>query len=151
MHQCEPQAGFTMIEMIVVIIIIGVLAVVAVPRMLGKSEFEAYAFNDEAQAVVRYAQKTAIAQRRPVYVVISASSIQACFTDATCATNVPSPSKPGAGLTATAPSGTTLSPATSFFFNGLGVPSIASNLTVTMGSSVSRQFTVQAQTGLVHE
>jgi MSHA pilin protein MshC len=139
-----------MIEMIVVIIILGVLAVVAVPRLMGRSEFEAYAFNDEAQAVVRYAQKTAIAQRRAVYVVISASAIQVCFTDATCATTVPNPSKPGSGLAATAPAGTTLSPATSFFFNGLGMPSFASTLTVTMTSSVSRQFIVQAQTGLVH-
>lgn len=139
-----------MIEMIVVIIIIGVLAVVAVPRMMDKSEFEAYAFNDEAQSVVRYAQKTAIAQRRAVYVVITATSIQACFADPTCAITVPDPSKPGAGLAASVPSGTTLSPATSFFFNGLGEPSFGSNLTVTMASSISRQFTVEAQTGLVH-
>ena len=139
-----------MVEMIVVIIIIGILAVVAVPRMLAKSEYQAYAFNDEALGTVRYAQKTAIAQRRSVYVVISASSIQICYVDTSCATPVPSPSQAGAGLMATAPSGTTISPATSFSFNGLGKPSFASNLTISMTSGVARQFTVEAETGLVH-
>lgn len=133
-----------------VIMIAGILAVVAVPRMLAKSSYEAYAYNDEALAVLRYAQKAAVAQRRNVFVVVTAGGLSVCFVDTSCATPVPSPHKAGAALTAPAPSGTTVSPATSFSFNGLGKPSFSSNLTLTLSSDTTRQITIETETGLVH-
>jgi len=139
-----------MVEMIMVIVIVGILAVVVIPKMMDKGEYEAFAFHDDAQALVRYAQKTAIAQRRAVYVVIGASKIQACFTDASCGTPVPDPGKSTSPLVINAPAGTSVSPATNFYFNGLGKPSLGGNLTVTSVASVSRQFTVEKETGLVH-
>lgn len=139
-----------MVEMIVVILIVGVLAAVAVPRLLSKGQYQAYAFNDEAIATVRYAQKVAIAQRRLVYVVVTSAAITACYVDATCSSPVPSPHTTGAGLRADAPTGTTLSPATSFNFNGLGQPSFGSALTLTMTGNGTRQFTIEADTGFVH-
>lgn len=139
-----------MVELIMVILIAGILAVVAVPRMLARSSYEAYAYNDEALSVLRYAQKTAIAQRRNVFVVATAAGISVCFVDVTCATPVPSPHRAGAALTAPAPSGTTLSPATTFYFDGLGKPSFASALTLTLISDQARQIIIEAETGLVH-
>lgn len=139
-----------MVELIMVIMILGILAVVAVPRMLARSSYEAYAYNDEALAVLRYAQKTAIAQRRNVFVVVTTTGISVCFVDATCGTPVPSPHKAGAALTAPVPSGATLSPTTSFSFNGLGKPSFTSALTLTLTSNGARQIIIEAETGLVH-
>lgn len=139
-----------MVELVMVIMILGILAAVAVPRMLGRSSYEAYAYNDEVQAVLRYAQKTAIAQRRAVYVVLTAGGLSVCFVDTTCATPVPSPHGTGAALSAPAPAGTTVSPVTSFHFDGLGSPSFTSNLTVTLAGADTRQITIEAETGLVH-
>ena len=68
------QRGFTLIELIMVIIMLGVLAVFAAPRMFDSSDFYARGFHDETLALLRYAQKAAIAQRRTVCVTFSTTA-----------------------------------------------------------------------------
>ena len=63
--------GFTLVELIIVIVLLGVLAVVAAPRIFNNTDFYARGFHDETMALLRYAQKTAIAQRRTVCLAIS--------------------------------------------------------------------------------
>lgn len=63
--------GFTLIELIMVILVMGVLAVVAAPRVFNTSDVNARGFHDETLALLRYAQKSAIAQRRTVCVSFS--------------------------------------------------------------------------------
>jgi MSHA pilin protein MshC len=81
--RCQPYAllgdarGFTLIELIMVIVLIGVLAVFAAPK-LNLSIFNERGFHDETLAYLRYAQKTAIAQRRTVCVTVAG----ACPADA---------------------------------------------------------------------
>ncbi len=57
-----------------VLVLIGVLAVVAVPRIFNSSDYYARGFHDETLALLRYAQKSAVAQRRTVCVKFSATS-----------------------------------------------------------------------------
>src|SRR5207247_3623636 len=71
------RRGFTLPELVMVIVVIGILAVVTAPRFISWKGFSSRGFYDEAQAVVRYAQKTAVAWRRTIYVCVSATAISA--------------------------------------------------------------------------
>jgi len=143
-----PEQGFTLIEMIVVVMVLSVLAVVAMPRMTGRGDFDALAFHDRALAAVRYAQKIAVAQNTTVFVITAENVLSLCF-DAGCAVavNDPAATQP---LLLTAPSGTTLtSSAGSFSFDGLGRPS-GGAVTFSVGGMPTRTFTVEQETGYVH-
>lgn len=150
--------GFTLVELIATVTVIAILGVFAAPRFIGHSGFESRGFYDRAQATVRYAQKIAVAQRQsppknPIFVVITAGQIAVCY-DAACATPVNDPST-GNPLLLAAPSGITLSPATSFSFSGSGAPSLAGQLAIAVNSSdpgdVNRTFYVEPMTGYVHD
>lgn len=159
--------GFTLTELVAILVILGVLAAVAIPRFIGQRGVDARAFHDQCQAVVRYAQKVAVAQRRTVYVDVAANRIGVCY-DAGCGAKVPPPpgfrhatdaalancaeSNPDnpAWLCAGAPTGVTLSPPASFNFNGLGQPNLAGTLTITVAGEGSRTFVVERETGYVH-
>lgn len=71
----KSKAGFTLIELIFVLVILGILAVTVVPNFVGVSQVNVRGFHDETLAYLRYAQKTAIAQRRDVCVTFTNSSI----------------------------------------------------------------------------
>ena len=151
MNQPNPSAnGFTIAELVSTILIVGILAAVAIPRFIGKSAFASRGFYDEAQTVVRYAQKIAIAQRRLIYVCITPTTITAAQNSG-CPTPLVHPGT-GAALTSTAPSGVTLAPVTQFTFDGIGRPSTA--LTITFTSTIpddpARQMIVEAEVGYVH-
>ena len=148
-------AGFSLVELVTTLIVVGILAAFAIPRFVGRTGFESRGFYDQAQGIVRYAQKIAIAQRQsppkpPVFVVITAGQIRICY-DAGCVTPVNDPTT-GSALIVSAPSGVTLSPAT-FSFSGSGVSSIGAQLTINVNSTgvgdIPRTFFVET-TGYVH-
>ena len=153
MSQRTPH-GFTLIELVMVMVIIGILAVVAIPRLTDRQTFEARSFHEQAKSMVRYAQKTAIAQHRNVFVNVSANLI--CLTyvaDAAC-TNVTAgdvvlnPADNQRFLKPT-PTGVSFSTVTSFSFSALGRPSVAQVIGVS-GDGLIRNITVESETGYVH-
>jgi len=156
------QPGFTLIELIMVLVIMGVLAVFAAPRLLSTGDFYARGLKDETLGLLRYAQKTAIAQRRTVCVTLTTSAatppnaggvltIASAPGSASCDTALTGPNgDPTAVITAR--SGIDFSASTTFNFDGLGQPSAAQVIQITNASAVAgTPIVVEAGTGYVHD
>jgi MSHA pilin protein MshC len=147
--------GFTLPELVMTITIIAVLGALVGPRLMSSSAFETRGFYDEAQAVVRYAQKTAIARRQLVTVCIESDRIFA-ISNANCGTPtfLAHPFNTGNPLRASSRGGVTLTPAGTFFtFDGLGRPNPSPPPDITFTSPVAgdpaRKIVIAEETGYV--
>lgn len=134
-----------------VLVLVGVLAVYAAPRLFNSAEFNARGFHDETLAFLRYAQKTAIAQRRTVCITFTIGSATLKVDNdgsAGCEANLAGPKGDSPG-TITARSGVIYSslPA-AVSFDALGQPAATQTIQV---QGVGRSITVEAGTGYVHE
>jgi MSHA pilin protein MshC len=135
--------GFSLMELVVTIVIAGILAAIAIPQF-NRTETDAAWYYEQVRSAVRFAQRTAVAQRRQVFVVMEAGpQLALCYADP-CGTRVTELST-GQAYQLVAPAGVGLAiSATPLSFNGLGQPSSAA--TVTVGARV---ITVNAETGYV--
>lgn len=146
-------AGFTLVELVVTIAILAIVAAVAAPRFFQASTFQSRGFYDKSAAVIRLAQKTAVAWRRPVYVCVTSSPTKVIAASvAGCGANTEL-KYPVSGAIASeeAPPGVTLN-VVQFSFDGLGSPSpgaITINFTSTIAGDPARTITVAANTGYV--
>lgn len=135
--------GYSLIELVVVLVVAGIMAAIVMPQF-NQPQIDASWYQEQAKAALRYAQRQAVAQRRTVYVFVTASSVELCLA----ATN-PCPAGSGLPDMATgnaykiaAPNGVSLVPV-AFSFNPLGQPSAGAPFTV--GTVI-----VEAETGYVH-
>lgn len=148
--------GFTLIELIMVLVLLGVLAVYAIPRVMNRNDFDARGFHDQTLAYLRYAQKTAIAQRRAVCVAFSANTVTltraSVEASAACDTALAGPNgeaflqSPNGVAYSAAPAG--------FRFDGLGQPLTGVNTAAPRAFQVAnagRSITVESGTGYVHD
>lgn len=167
--------GFTMVELIVVMVLIGILGAVGAARFFDRTGFDADEFTEQARAMLRYAQKAAIAQNRPVYVRMDRDSIGLCFANAVpCAPadQVLAPSGSNSGSAATKancgsatwycegrPDGVSYTfslPASAIYFDALGRPHDVAdaagfpglNLNIS-GDGIARVVSVAPETGYV--
>ena len=145
--------GFSLIELVVVILLTAILAAVALPRFTD-TESKATWFHEQVKGGLRYAQRQAVAQRRCVFVQVAATDVKLFYGDSSCViTATPltfmstsaEGTAPGDPFALAAPSGVTLSPVTTFSFNGLGQPSAGVSLSV-----AGKSITVAAETGYVY-
>ena len=141
-----------MIELIMVVVLMGVLAVFVAPRF-NSTDFSARGLHDQTLALLRYAQKSAIAKRRTVCVAFTATTVS--LTVASLSTSTLTCDTPLAGAggssTVTARTGVQFSrfPATAFRFDALGAPSAAQSIQVS--NNVTPAIVVEAVTGFVHD
>lgn len=175
-HRLAAQPGFTLVELIAVIVVVGILGAIGGSRFIGRSSFDSVAFADQTAALMRYAQKVAVAQNRDVYVRLQSDGIALCYA-AGCAAGQ-RVTAPGGGNSDSAatklacndsswaceapPEQVRITPAVTFYFDPLGVPVSVptvpgapvapfSKLPVTVGASESvRTITVEMETGYVH-
>lgn len=175
----RQQRGFTLVELIAVLVVGGILAAVAMPRFFQKDSFDARSFADQNVSMLRYAQKLAIAQNRPVFVLLNGSRIALCFSAACEASNrVLPPAGGNSGRKATlaacanatawlcegAPDKISYSvpqEAAAFYFNALGRPykstdtepvsSFPARVSIGIsGGGIARTIVVEGETGYVH-
>ena len=157
-----------MLELVTVMAIVGVLYVFVTPAPSNVSGNTIYArgFHDETLALLRFGQKTAIAQRRTVCVTFSGTSsvtlttaVEAKAATPACNIDLQGPKGGGApGATITAKSGVAYSTTPqNFNFDGLGQPVDASEVLELMGIqtiqvvNAAKIITVEAVTGYVHD
>lgn len=172
-HQpAGPQSaaqGFTLIELITIMVLVGVMAAVALPRFAERRAFESRGFTDQVLATLRFAQKSAIAERRRVRVAIGASSVtvnvcqemagvDACTGGiSACSTAL---TLPAGGNAITAPTGITLT-AHTFRFDCQGRPVSDANtawvdvgttdIAVAASGEATRTVRIEGETGYVRE
>ncbi|MFT7300074.1 MAG: MSHA pilin protein MshC [Porticoccus sp.] len=167
-HRKPNQRGFTQLELVMVVVIMGVLAVFIAPSFNNNGSgsygniFYARGFHDETLALLRFGQKSAIAQRRTVCVVFSGRvsvslRIAANAATPTCNTDLQGPkgdTTPGGTVTAKGDAVFSVIPE-SFNFDGLGQP--VDVLSTLVGSqtiqvvNAAKAITVEAVTGYVHD
>lgn len=70
-----------MVELIIVMILIGIIAAIGVGSMFDRKGFDAAAFTEQTRALLRYAQKTAIARNTPVWVELDDNRIGLCLVE----------------------------------------------------------------------
>lgn len=157
----RSPAGFTLVELIIILVLIGILAVAALPRFWDRDVFNSRGFYDETLSALRYAQKTAIAQRRNVCATFTTNNT----VTLTIAAN---PGAPGVALCNTplaGPQGITpfvvtggtinySSPPTNFQFDALGRPFRTSDFS-SFGQTINvvgspLNIVVTPETGYVH-
>lgn len=152
----NAMRGFTMVELIAVLVIVGVLAAVAAPRFFTRSDFDARGFSDQTLAILRYAQKAAVAERRTVCVAFSAVGVAPATVTLTIgsafgvACNTPLTGPDGTvPYRITAPGGIAFSssPATPLTFSPLGQASPGQTIQV---AGAPNTITVVQETGYVY-
>jgi MSHA pilin protein MshC len=131
-RQQRHQSGFTLVELITVMVIVGIMAATVLPRFFTVSDFEDRGSADQVKSMLRFAQKTAIAQHRNISVSISTAATPNCTTTLA-----------GATLTCQVKSTVATNIVT---FNALGqnTPTTGS---ITVGGMAIK---IEAETGYVH-
>lgn len=139
------DAGFTLVELVMVIGIVGVLAIVVLPRALDLTAWRLRAYGDELQAQMLAMQRLALAQRRPVTATVTGSGVDFAYTSGGTILSLPCPASASPCIAESGPRSATFNAANS----GAATTSTGAALAITVASGSSSQaFRLEPQTGL---
>jgi MSHA pilin protein MshC len=142
--------GFTLVELVVVIALTGIMVAVAMPRFANGDIFETRGDAGLLSSTLRYAQKTAIAQRKDVYAIRNAAAtpntVRLCF-DPACAQTVTNPETGTAYVFTFSKSVTVSTLSNTLGFDGLGraIPNAGASYTVTNKKNNAQSITVNIE------
>lgn len=154
-------SGFTLIELVVTMMVVAIVSFTAIARFSGTDTFDRREFYDETLAVLRYAQKLAIAQRRHVCVTFSSTTVRlktatvsGVAADCLIAELISPAGVTPFRVTARGAASFVMSPVPpiNFYFDALGVPGGIGGASQTIQVSGLSGFsiTVERETGYVH-
>ena len=149
------EIGFTIVELVAVMVIIGIIAAISAPRFVGVDAFDARGSYSTLTAALRYAQKTAIAQRRNVYANVNTSTRSVCLGyTSNCSSAVIDPATQVAYAKTLSSNVAITASATPLGFDGLGRPIPNASATFTIQNTVVpsepiRTITIEQDTGYV--
>jgi len=138
----RAEAGFTLVELIVVIVIVGVLAAMAAPRFFDNRTFAERGYFEELAAALRYSRSAAVVTGCPVRFELTASGYSAEQQQPAGGRCDPGDSVwgqavslgDGSVVAGTAPAGVLATPAVSFVFDALGATSLSADQAISVGS-----------------
>ena len=150
----QREAGYSLVELVLVIVILATIGVLAGPRFFDNDAFDERGYYDELASVIRYAQKVAVASGCRVAVDITANSYalaqQAPLAGHCDPADVSFPVavrlSTGDVVAGSAPAGVTTAPAITIVYDALGRTDLAGSQNIAVGA---RTMTVQADSGLV--
>jgi MSHA pilin protein MshC len=67
------------VELVTVMVVVGILGAIGAARYWDNSVFESRSYSDQVKSIIRYAQKLAITQNRPVFVRSGPNGFAVCF------------------------------------------------------------------------
>lgn len=149
----QRQGGFTLVELVMVMMLIAVITAMSAARFADREPFAVQGAADQLVSGLRLAQATALAQRRTVFVGLTATpaTMTVCL-DAACTQPLPTPAGDATWLADAAD--LKLSGSASFSFAPDGSPSLASTLQIRVlsadGSRSSPNITLETSSGHVH-
>jgi len=141
------QAGYTLVELVVVLVLAGILAATLLPRFFDRQPYDEAGFYQELLSAARYAHTYALASGCNIQLRVAGGAYalqgsDSCTGSADFNTPVIHPSR-GDAFAGAAPQGVNVNDFT-VYFDALGRASAAQNVTVG-----SRSFVIDAQSGHV--
>jgi MSHA pilin protein MshC len=148
------QAGYTLVELVVVMAVTGVLAAYMAPRFWNAQSFSDRSYADELGAALRAAQKAAVITGCPARLALTATTYAAvqqaasgnACNPADASWSMPIESADGSVIAGTAPTNESVAPVGTFQFDDQGRLTSSPGTTITVGTHT---ITIVAGTGLV--
>jgi prepilin-type N-terminal cleavage/methylation domain-containing protein len=155
-----PQAGFTLVEIVVAILLIGILAYTVIPRYQNRSVFDVNAQAEQLASDIRYTQSLAMTSGQRNRINLAATSYQITTSAGVPAVHPATGSSAAISLTNVSLSGYNPPLNNNYIaFDGKGIPytdvvaatPLGANATITLSSpgTTPRQIVVSPQTGRV--